>query len=138
MKQEKSCGAVVFHRAGAQIEYLLLRHRNGDHWGFPKGHVEDGESEVATALREIYEETGLRVRLLEGFRRTVEYAPEENSWKQVVYFIGEARERQCACQWEEVSECRWVGFEAGMQLLSHENNRGILQAAQRFLTFYFH
>jgi bis(5'-nucleosidyl)-tetraphosphatase len=133
MKHEKSCGAVVFYQTGAQIEYLLLCHRNGNHWGFPKGHVEEGESEIETALREIYEEAGLQVRLLEGFRQTVEYAPNENSWKQVVYFVGEARKQQYACQWEEVKECRWVDFEAGLKLLSYENSKGILQAAQRFL-----
>jgi bis(5'-nucleosidyl)-tetraphosphatase len=133
MKQEKSCGAVVFHQTDKEIEYLLLRHRNGNHWGFPKGHVEAGETENETALREIYEEAGLRVRLLEGFRQTVEYAPYENSWKQVVYFIGEAEEPKFVCQWEEVQECRWVGYESGLNLLSHENSKGILQAAQRFL-----
>jgi bis(5'-nucleosidyl)-tetraphosphatase len=133
MRKEKSCGAVVFHQTDHQIEYLLLRHRNGNHWGFPKGHVEAGETENETALREIYEEAGLRVRLLEGFRQTVEYAPYENSWKQVVYFIGEAKEPKFVCQWEEVQECRWVGYEIGLNLLSHENSKGILQAAQRFL-----
>lgn len=133
IKQEKSCGAVVFHQTGNQIEYLLLRHRNGNHWGFPKGHVEAGETENETALREIYEEAGLRVRLLDGFRQTVEYAPYENSWKQVVYFVGEAKEPKFVCQREEVQECRWVGYEIGLDLLSHENSKGILQAAQRFL-----
>jgi bis(5'-nucleosidyl)-tetraphosphatase len=133
MKQEKSCGAVVFYQTGSQREYLLLCHRNGNHWGFPKGHVEAGETEAETALREIYEEVGLRVELLSGFRQTVEYAPYENSWKQVVYFIGEAKEPKFSCQWEEVKECRWVGYETGMNLLSHENSKGILQAAQRFL-----
>jgi bis(5'-nucleosidyl)-tetraphosphatase len=133
LKQEKSCGAVVFHQNGNQTEYLLLRHRNGNHWGFPKGHVERDETEVETALREIYEEAGLRVRLLDGFRQTVEYAPYENSWKQVVYFIAEAQKARVACQWEEVKECRWVGYEAALNLLSHENSKGILQAARRFL-----
>jgi bis(5'-nucleosidyl)-tetraphosphatase len=134
IKQEKSCGAVVVHRTGAKIEYLLLRHRNGNHWGFPKGHVEAGENESETALREIYEEVGLRVHLVDGFRQTVEYAPYENCWKQVVYFIGEARQDQFACQWEEVKECRWVDYEAGMNLLSHDNSKSILRAAQQFLT----
>ena len=51
---------------------LLLRHssvssRGGGHWDFPKGHIDDGETEIQTALRELEEETGIaNVDLVEG------------------------------------------------------------------------
>ena len=59
MKREKSCGALVIRKNGEQYDLVLLRHRFGGHWSFPKGHVEDGEHENETALREVKEETGL-------------------------------------------------------------------------------
>ena len=62
MRYEKSCGALVFRRASQGLEVLLLKHRAG-HWDFPKGHVEAGESEQETALREVLEESGLTVKL---------------------------------------------------------------------------
>ena len=90
MKREKSCGALVVRKNGENFDLVLLRHRFGGHWSFPKGHVEAGESERQTALREVREETGLAIRLLDGFRESVEYFPKPGVKKQVVYFLGEA------------------------------------------------
>ena len=60
MRKEKSCGALVVRRGAESPEILLIKH-NGGHWAFPKGHVEAGETEEETALREVQEETGLTV-----------------------------------------------------------------------------
>ena len=59
MKREKSCGVLVLRQQVDELYVVLLRHRFGGHWSFPKGHVEAGESERQTALREVREETGL-------------------------------------------------------------------------------
>ena len=90
MKREKSCGALGVRKNGETYDLVLLRHRFGGHWSFPKGHVEEGESERQTALREVHEETGLSIRLYDGFRESVEYFPKPGVKKQVVYFLGEA------------------------------------------------
>ena len=93
MNYEYSCGAVVFTRMGGEPHYVLVRAKDqpeGCH-GFPKGHMEAGETEEQTALREIYEEVGLRVRLLPGFRAVTEYAlpyPPDTR-KRVVFFLAE-------------------------------------------------
>ena len=63
MRREKSCGAIVYREGHGQIELLLIKHRFGGHWSFPKGHMESGETEVQTALREVKEETGLSIQL---------------------------------------------------------------------------
>ena len=133
MIHEKSCGAIVFHQSDGKVSYLLLKHRNGLHWGFPKGHVEAGESEAETALREIYEEAGLRVKLRAGFRTTVEYAPSQGAWKEVVYFLGEASNLEVSYQEEEIGDYCWAKYETALKLLTHENNRGLLREADQFL-----
>ena len=69
MKKEKSCGAIVYRQRDSWVEVLLICHKNGGHWAFPKGHVEKQETEEETALREIREETGLTVKLNTAFRR---------------------------------------------------------------------
>ena len=52
MKREKSCGALVYRvTPNGQKELLFIKHRHGTHWSFPKGHMEEGETEVQTALR---------------------------------------------------------------------------------------
>ena len=70
MLREKSCGALVYRKRKEKYELLLIKHKSGGHWSFPKGHVESGENELQTALREIKEETGLDVRLMDGFRQS--------------------------------------------------------------------
>ena len=69
MKQEKSCGAVIFYEAAGRRSYLIEKMRQG-HLSLCKGHVEGRETERETALREIREETALSVELLDGFRET--------------------------------------------------------------------
>ena len=112
MEREKSCGALVFRlpedvASPAPPDILLIRHRKGGHWSFPKGHVEAGESERQTALREVREETGLRIKLVSGFRHSVEYAPKPGVQKQVVYFLGYEIGGLLRPQEEEISELRW-------------------------------
>ena len=73
MKREKSCGALVYRiTQNGQKELLFIKHRHGTHWSFPKGHMEEGENEVQTALREVKEETGLDIDLEGDFRPSVE------------------------------------------------------------------
>ena len=60
MTKEVCSGGVVYHLSkGKKLKFLLLKHKNGNHWDLPKGHLESGESMSETALREVVEETGL-------------------------------------------------------------------------------
>lgn len=71
-RTERSAGAVLFLRRGETLQYVLVQSRTGE-WGFPKGHLEAGETEYQAALREIFEETGARAALLPGFREESVY-----------------------------------------------------------------
>ena len=66
MKHEKSCGAICYTREEGAPRVLVICHRYGGHWAFPKGHVEAGESEEETAMREVREETGAQHSQLEA------------------------------------------------------------------------
>ena len=129
MKWEKSCGAVVFRKAGDTLEVLLIRHKNGGHWAFPKGHVEHVETEVETARREIWEETGLKVEPDTGFRETVTFSPKPNVMKDVVYFAAEAEpEASLKVQEEELLDIRWEQPEEALQRVTYENDKRVLRA----------
>ncbi len=133
MKQEKSCGAVVFRTVGAEIEILLIRHKNGGHWAFPKGHVENGETEVETARREIWEETGLCVEPDTGFREMVTFSPKPHVMKDVIYFAAEANKAApLAAQEEELLDIRWEEPEKALQLVTYENDRKVLRAFLKY------
>ena len=133
MKQEKSCGAVVFSREGGALSFLLIRHVNGGHWSFPKGHMETGESETQTALREIREETGLRVELDTGFRRENSYSPAEGVWKTVVYFAAEAGDRRLETQKEEILEAGWYSRTEAKEKITYPADVALFEAAAAYL-----
>ena len=134
MKREKSCGALVYRKKDdKELELLLIKHRYGGHWSFPKGHVEEGENETQTALREVNEETGLNINLLDGFRESVEYYPKPNVKKQVVYFLGYAEDDTIHKQEEEVSETRWLSIDDALGAVTFKNDKNLITRAKSFL-----
>ena len=138
MNYEYSCGAVVFTRIGGEPHYVLVRAKDqpmGCH-GFPKGHMEAGETEEQTALREIYEEVGLRVRLLPGFRAVTEYqlpAPPDTR-KRVVFFLAEYEDQTVRILESELLSYTLAPWPQALELTEHEDNRRILREAHEFLS----
>lgn len=130
MTFEKSCGAIVYRKHHGNTEILLIKHINSGHWSFPKGHVEEGETEVETALREVKEETGIDVMIDPSFRETVTYFPRKETQKVVVYFIGKAKTYDYVPQEEEIAEIRWVDIGHAIQLLTYENDKTIVTKAK--------
>lgn len=73
MDEAKSCGFLII-RGDPIREFLLMRH--ADRWDLPKGHVDDGETEMECALRELEEETGIaadQIETIPEFRFTTNY-----------------------------------------------------------------
>ena len=68
--------------------YLIVKNFRNE-WGFPKGHVEDGESKRDAALRECLEETGMKVSITEDRPRIIEYPMKKGGVKRVYYFPAE-------------------------------------------------
>ena len=106
------------------------KHINSGHWSFPKGHVEQGETEVETALREIKEETTLDVLIDPTFRETVTYFPRKDTQKVVVYFIAKAKTFDYVPQEDEIAEIRWVDIGHAVQMLTYENDKTIVNKAR--------
>ena len=135
MQLEKSCGGVVFTWEAGELRYLIIRHVGG-HCGFPKGHMEPGETERETALREIREEVGLSCILREGFRAEDTY-PLPNKpgvTKQVTYFLAEYAGQQIRTQPEEIREAYLLPYSEAMEMLPFPEVKRVLREAHRFLT----
>ena len=136
MKIEKSCGAVVFTREEGVVKYVIICSTEG-FYGYPKGHVEAGETEEQTALREIKEETGLEVTLLSDFRTEDSHAlvreDRPDVMKHIVYFLAEYSGQQLQAQDSEVSRIALMTYEEAMDSFQFESSRRILREADNYL-----
>ena len=137
MTFEKSCGAVVFRnerRDGNLQRYvLMIKHSAHSHYSFPKGHVEEGESEIMTAEREVFEETSVRIHINEKFRHPVYYKPKPGVRKEVVYFLAFTRQTETKPRPGEVVLVEWVPVERAEKLLAHDNDRRVLEQAIQYV-----
>ena len=146
MQIEKSAGAVVFYRnPDGKIDYLLLNHGE-DYWNFPKGHIDNKESEIETAKREIEEETGLKeIDIIPFFRiRRIYFfrAPKDDyvaarsnklTFKTVIFFLAEAKSKEVKVSYEHRGY-EWLEFnDALKRLKKYKNIQNILKKADKFL-----
>lgn len=132
MRKEKSCGAVIYKYIDNELFILLLKHNLG-HWSFAKGHVEDGETEQETAIREIKEETNLDVTINSDFRYVITYSPYEGAIKDVIYFLATTNSDNIKAQQSEISEIKWFKYEDAISMITYEDGRKVLMKAIEFL-----
>ena len=134
-KFEKSCGALVIrHDAGRNEDYILMiRHRPGGYRSFPKGHVEAGETERETAMREVLEETSVHITILPDFRHVVCYTPAPGVEKEVVYFLAATEQTDIKPRRGEIAQVEWVPLSKAERCLTHDNDKRVLKAAQNKL-----
>ncbi|MBR2848669.1 MAG: GrpB family protein [Clostridia bacterium] len=130
---EKSCGGIIYRvRPNGGIEYLILyQHRSGT-WSVPKGHIAAGETERETALREIREETGLTVALIEGFRRELSYTVSAKASKNVVIFLAEAT-GELSLGENEISDAIWADKSTAIRRLGGRSIGRIIESAEVFI-----
>lgn len=137
MKHEKSCGAIVFREADGIREFLIVRHqkkgKKGGHWDLPKGHMEEGESEEQTALREVKEETNLDVELVENFREGIAYSPGPGVMKAVIFFLAKALDGEVILQDEEIMDHCWLPKEEACNKLTFDSAKDLINKAHGHL-----
>ena len=139
MADEKSCGAIVYTYEKGVRKYVIIRGTGiyKEFCGFPKGHMEPGETETETALREVKEETGLDVNILDGFKTMDEHflarEGRPNDKKTNVYFFAEYRDQEVKAQKSEVSEVVLMDYNEAMQSLQYEESRRELTEAEEYL-----
>ncbi len=103
----KSCGVLPYRETDRGKEFLMVFEQFSQCWSLPKGHMEAGETERQTALRELYEETGLTAQLDTEKSAVIEYAISPTVCKKVVFFLGQVSGTPHVRE-GEIESYRWV------------------------------
>lgn len=106
----KSCGILPCRNINGYEEYLIVFQSGSQSWSLPKGHMERGETEIQTALRELYEETGLTAIPDATRSACIEYPLSPVSRKKVVFFRGEVT-GEVITREGEIERFKWVRAE---------------------------
>jgi 8-oxo-dGTP pyrophosphatase MutT (NUDIX family) len=110
---------------------MRRRDRDGVTWTLPKGTPHAGESREATALREVGEETGLGVRIVEPLS-AIEYTFVQHGTrinKTVHYFLMEPIGGDLARHDHEFEQVRWITFDEAADMLTFDTERGLVARA---------
>lgn len=127
---EKSCGAIVIYKRGDRCKILLVKNHNGRNYSFPKGHVEQGETEQQTAVREVKEETGLDIRIIDSFREVADYCPFGKIRKRVVFFMAQTMSDKVHIQEEEIDSYIWVDLDEAHNRCTYDNDLRVIRKAR--------
>ncbi len=130
MRQEFSFGVIPLRKIEEGVSILLIFHKGGRHWSFPKGHQDPGETDLETASRELKEETNLDIveylskdpyvesytfyKLHEKILKTVSYYP--------AFVSGDLK-----LQPEEILDARWLSIEEALYRLTFKEAKAICQ-----------
>lgn len=134
MNKEKSCGIIIFTLNQQKLQFLLIQSKRDNFWGFPKGHQEENETDLETALRETKEETSLAPAILKEFKASISYTVKNSTPKEAVYFLGEvSKNARVVIQESEVSGYCWLSFAEALKLLIFENQQKLFTKAHDFL-----
>lgn len=117
LKKEKSCGCIIFQ--GNKV--LLVYEKVGEFWGFPKGHMEEGETEIQTALREVKEEVGIDVEIDKNKRYEINYIIRDEIDKTCVLYLAKPINNDIQKQESEIQEIEWCDYDEVIEKLTFDN-----------------
>lgn len=140
IKHNHSVGIILFRLFPRSVKYLLIKQHQG-HWGFPKGHIEKGEKHIDTAIRELYEETGIRKIdfLSKRVLLTDDYYFDKETvriHKIVDYFIAETETLKVRIDGKEILNYRWCTLDKALEKLTFSESRKILKQAVKIIKEY--
>tara|TARA_Y100000031_G_C8186147_1_gene369045 strand:- start:56 stop:487 length:432 start_codon:yes stop_codon:yes gene_type:complete len=135
MEKEKSAGCVLY-RKDNEIKYLILHYESG-HWDFPKGHIEENETEQDTINREVEEETGIKdLTILPNFKEKISYFFKQNGElisKEVIFYLAKTDQEAVKLSHEHIGYI-WLPYDKAIEKLTFKNAKEILSKANKFLT----
>lgn len=131
-----AAGAVVWRQAKNNVRVLLIHRTQHKDLSLPKGKLDPGESLPQAAVREIEEETGVRVHLGPPLG-SVDYTVPSGRTKEVHYWAAEATDAAVAASTfrpnNEVDALEWVSIPTARKMLTYASDVDVLELFEQQL-----
>ncbi len=135
-REEFSAGGVVYKKKNNEVKWLVCKHSGYHKWGMPKGLIEEGESLEEAAVREVEEESGVKVKIIDKVGDPEKYEYIMNGAKvskQVDYFLMEYMSGDISDHDWEMEEVEWLSYDQAYQRLAFEGAKKVLERAKTIL-----
>jgi bis(5'-nucleosidyl)-tetraphosphatase len=138
LKINYSIGVVVFYRFPRSLKYLVIKHSKG-HWAFSKGHRDEGEKKIETALRELKEETGIKkVNLIDKkvlIKEQYFFIDKKGvkNLKKVDYFVGEAVSKVVKIDNKEIVNYKWCNLKSALEIITFKETKISLKKVNKLV-----
>ncbi|XP_057324362.1 bis(5'-nucleosyl)-tetraphosphatase [asymmetrical] [Microplitis mediator] len=133
----RACGFVIFRRFRGPVEYLLMQASyEHHHWTPPKGHVDPGEDDMQTALRETEEEAGFKQEDLKIFpdaKQELIYNVKGKP-KTVIYWLAELiKETRDVKMSNEHQAFAWLTIEDACKRADYQEMQQALRSFDKYI-----
>ena len=125
MVNEYSCGAILFSKEDNKRKYVLVMEASGS-YGFPKGHKEGNETDLETAKREIFEETGIVPEFIPNLKRTIRYKIINGNEKEVTFFVAKYKNQEIKTDDKTILAVKKLEIDAALNVLKFQELKNIL------------
>lgn len=135
--REFSAGGVVFRRKGG-IECIIINPAKSKRWQLPKGNIDPGEKSAQAAVREIFEETGVKTEIRQKIDAVRFFYKRLGKmvFKTVIFFLMESQgeETYISPEWRhEIKEAVWLPVNEAIERLTFKKEKEIVQKGVELL-----
>ncbi|MCI0381933.1 MAG: NUDIX domain-containing protein [Chlamydiae bacterium] len=134
--QEESFGVVPLKQEKGEWFVFIILHKQGRHWGFPKGKKDPGEEPKETASRELNEETGMKiVRFLKEipFVESYQFHREGKRVSKTVHYFPAVVEGEANLQQKEIRAGKWVRLKESLTHLTFREAQVVCEQVMQLL-----
>lgn len=123
-------GIIPLRKKNDHWEVFIVKKINGDYWGFPKGHPEEGEDKLTTAKRELFEETLLQVKELlsdQTIEESYSFVQHGTTIHKKVYYYVAIVEGEPEIDKKELIKGKWLPLAQAIEQLTFDETRALLE-----------
>ena len=129
--EEVAYGIIPLRQESSEWQVLLVLHREGNHWAFPKGKGNPGENSLDAAKRELKEETGLAILELlrtDPFVDRYQFQRAGSPVSKNVHYFPAIVTGTLKLQVEEIADAKWVSLKEADTVLTFQEAKNICRS----------